>query len=105
MLPSSWASASAHCPTTWPNIGSTDPFALTADSEGGTVIRTQIRVALIVVAALCCPPAASAQDDAVLIPAEPDFTIINLPTSLRMPLFGSAIRVTHRFTRPLKCDE
>ena len=52
------------------------------------------------------PPAATPPppDDAVLKPAEPDFTLISLPTSLRLPPFKSAIRVTHRFTRPLKCD-
>jgi hypothetical protein len=38
---------------------------------------------------------------AALNPAEPDFTLINLPTSLRVPRFKSAFRVTHRFTRPL----
>ena len=40
-------------------------------------------------------------DDAVLKLAEPDFTLISLPTSLRLPKFKSAFRVTHRFTRPL----
>jgi hypothetical protein len=34
-------------------------------------------------------------------PAQPDFTLIGLPTTLRMPRFASAFRVTHRFTRPL----
>ncbi len=34
-------------------------------------------------------------------PAEPDFTLITLPTNLRLPQFKSAFRVTHRFTRPL----
>jgi hypothetical protein len=33
--------------------------------------------------------------------AQPDFTIITLPTSLRVPRFKSAFRVTHRFARPL----
>jgi hypothetical protein len=33
--------------------------------------------------------------------SEPDFTLIALPTTLRMPRFASAFRVTHRFTRPL----
>jgi hypothetical protein len=33
--------------------------------------------------------------------AQPDFTIVNLPTTLRVPRFGSAFRVTHRFGRPL----
>ena len=34
-------------------------------------------------------------------PQQPDFTLINLPTTLRMPLFRSSFRVTHRFGRPL----
>ncbi len=48
-------------------------------------------------------PAAAAEerDDAVFNPAQPDFTLISLPTSLRLPKFKSAFRVTHRFTRPL----
>ena len=32
---------------------------------------------------------------------QPDFTIITLPTTLRLPRFKSAFRVTHRFGRPL----
>ena len=31
--------------------------------------------------------------------AEPDFTIVNLPTTLRLPRMKSAFRVTHRFVR------
>jgi hypothetical protein len=33
--------------------------------------------------------------------AQPDFTIVTLPTTLRLPRFKSAFRVTHRFGRPL----
>jgi hypothetical protein len=44
------------------------------------------------------------EDDAVLKLAEPDYTLIALPTSLRLPKFKSAFRVTHRFTRPIDCD-
>lgn len=33
--------------------------------------------------------------------SEPDFTLVALPTTLRLPRFASAFRVTHRFTRPL----
>ena len=33
--------------------------------------------------------------------SQPDFTLIGLPTTLRLPRFSSAFRVTHRFTRPL----
>ena len=53
------------------------------------------------------PPAASAQDqpapasDRAVNPAQPDFTLNGLPTTLRIPRFGSSFRVTHRFTRSL----
>ena len=40
-------------------------------------------------------------DDSVLNRSQPDFTLINLPTGLRLPQWKSAFRVTHRFTRPL----
>ena len=33
--------------------------------------------------------------------AQPDFTLVALPTTLRLPKFKSAFRVTHRFFRPL----
>src|SRR6185503_6542200 len=32
---------------------------------------------------------------------QPDFTVITLPTTLRVPRFKSAFRVTHRFNRSL----
>jgi hypothetical protein len=51
------------------------------------------------------PALAQADDDpAALKLAEPDFTLIGLPTSLRLPTFRSSFRVTHRFTRPLNDD-
>jgi Membrane bound beta barrel domain (DUF5777) len=52
---------------------------------------------------LLMPSTARAQGDdpAALKLAEPDFTLVGLPTSLRLPTFRSAFRVTHRFTRPL----
>jgi Membrane bound beta barrel domain (DUF5777) len=43
----------------------------------------------------------SAPSDRAVDPSEPDFTLIGLPTTLRMPKYASAFRVTHRFTRPL----
>jgi hypothetical protein len=46
-------------------------------------------------------PAAEESDDSVLNRSQPDFTLINLPTGLRLPKWKSAFRVTHRFTRPL----
>ena len=51
-------------------------------------------------------PAAAAPDprderDLALNLAEPDFTTVNLPTTLRLPRMKSAFRVTHRFARSL----
>jgi hypothetical protein len=48
------------------------------------------------------PPAAQ-EDDPDLDPNrnQPDFVVINLPTTLRVPRYKSAFRVTHRFGRPL----
>jgi hypothetical protein len=41
------------------------------------------------------------RDDEELDLAEPDFTVVTMPTTLRMPKYKSAFRVTHRFARPL----
>jgi hypothetical protein len=41
-------------------------------------------------------------DDAVLNPAEPDFVVVNLPTTLRLPRFKSNFRLTHRFAGNLR---
>jgi hypothetical protein len=79
--------------------------------KGAAVSRSSVRAKLVV--CLCCarvlvPIAATAQtpsDDAVLNLAQPDFTVVNLPTSLRLPRWKSAFRLTHRFTRPINCDD
>ncbi len=49
------------------------------------------------------PPAATVDDDPDRDPnrSQPDFTLVNLPTTLRLPKYKSAFRVTHRFARPL----
>jgi hypothetical protein len=65
------------------------------------------RILVLVLGVVCLAPAAAraqSDDPASLKLAEPDFTLIGLPTSLRLPTFGSAFRVTHRFTRPLNDD-
>jgi hypothetical protein len=46
-------------------------------------------------------PSPAADDDLRINPAEPDFTLVSLPTALRVPRFKSAFRVTHRFTQAL----
>jgi hypothetical protein len=70
------------------------------------VIRTSTRLLFALAITLLVSPAVFAQseDPAVLKPAEPDFTLINLPTSLSLPRLKGDIRITHRFVRPLKCD-
>ncbi len=49
-------------------------------------------------------PAATApveDDDLSPSPMQPDFLLVNLPTTLRLPRYKLAFLVTHRFTRPL----
>ena len=64
-------------------------------------------VALLVAAPLAVyaqnAPVPATDDDPDLDPnrAQPDFALVNLPTTLRLPRFKSSFRVTHRFTRPL----
>ena len=52
------------------------------------------------------PPAPPA-NDVDLDPnlSQPDFSIVNLPTTVRLPRLKSAFRVTHRFRRPLGQDD
>jgi hypothetical protein len=67
--------------------------------------------ALILLLAIVIPTAAGAQTtapapdasdpDARIDPLQPDFNLVALPTTLRMPLHKFAFRVTHRFNRPL----
>lgn len=79
-----------------------------------------LRVSLLVLAAVVAmtPGAAFAQDssnpptpaaaqadepdtDGDLNLSQPDFNVITLPTTLRLPRYKSAFRVTHRFLRPM----
>jgi hypothetical protein len=46
--------------------------------------------------------AQSDDDDAKLRPAEPDFTLINLPTTLPLPVHGGNFHLTHRFAGNLR---
>ena len=43
----------------------------------------------------------AAPSERAVDPSQPDFTIVTLPTTLRIPRFASSFRVTHRFTRAL----
>lgn len=65
--------------------------------------QAMVAMALLLTMALL-PSRAEAQDDDPDLDinlAQPDFTLVSLPTTLRLPRYKSAFRVTHRFTRPL----
>jgi hypothetical protein len=51
--------------------------------------------------ALLLTAQAAPADDRDVDPVEPDFTVITLPTTLRLPEHALAFRVTHRFARGL----
>jgi hypothetical protein len=44
----------------------------------------------------------SDNDDAELVLAEPDFRVLNLPSTLRLPVHGSSFQLTHRFNGNLR---
>ena len=46
--------------------------------------------------------AGTADDDAAPVLAEPDFRVLNLPSSLRLPRHGSNFQLTHRFNGNLR---
>jgi hypothetical protein len=71
------------------------------------VLTLLMAVLVVANAAAQNPPAPPPADDADLDPnvSQPDFTIVNLPTTLRLPRLKSAFRVTHRFLRPLGQDD
>jgi hypothetical protein len=50
------------------------------------------------------PPVATATetDDAEVVLAEPDFRVLNLPSTLRLPRHGSSFQLTHRFNGNLR---
>lgn len=69
------------------------------------MLRPTPLVVLVLMCALVAPPAfaQAPQDDPDLDFSfeQPDFSLVTLPTTLRLPRFKSAFRVTHRFGRPL----
>jgi hypothetical protein len=69
------------------------------------VTRTLLRLCVAAALTVSLARPAFAQDDdddSVLKPAEPDFTLVGLPTALRLPKYKSAFRVSHRFEGPLR---
>jgi hypothetical protein len=64
-----------------------------------------ILTAIIFGAFLAAPVCAQEpDDDAQLRPAEPDFVVVNLPTTLPLPVHGGDFHLTHRFNENLRSD-
>ena len=64
------------------------------------------RRSCVIVLCLCLALGVAASGEAQLPgpepdPAQPDFTVINLPTTGQVPRHKFAFRLTHRFSRPL----
>jgi hypothetical protein len=75
-----------------------------ADTHRSIARVVSIGVLGIALLAPCSARAQSAaeHDDAELVLAEPDFRVLNLPSTLRLPLHGSNFELTHRFNGNLR---
>jgi len=58
--------------------------------------------AMLTAAAAQEPRPSTASDDADPVLAEPDFRVLNLPSTLRLPVHGSNFQLTHRFNGNLR---
>ena len=66
--------------------------------------RSAASLIVLLCAVLCAavPSAAQTPDpDRAVDPAQPDFTLSALPTTMRLPAGAFGFRLTHRFTRPI----
>jgi Membrane bound beta barrel domain (DUF5777) len=69
-------------------------------TRGATPAYAQAAPSASSTSAVAAQPA-SDDDDATLRPLEPDFTIVNLPTTLPLPRFKGNFHLTHRFNQNL----
>jgi hypothetical protein len=72
-----------------------------------TRLRRPLSFVFVICALLFLPPRplfaqTGGDDDAALQPAEPDYRVINLPTTLRLPVHKSSFELTHRFNGDLR---
>jgi hypothetical protein len=57
---------------------------------------------MLTAAAAQAPPTSTGTDDADPVVAEPDFRVLNLPSTLRLPVHASNFQLTHRFNGNLR---
>jgi hypothetical protein len=68
---------------------------------GATTAHAQAASSASSAATTTAQQGSSDDDDAALRPLEPDFTIVNLPTTLPLPRFKGNFHLTHRFNQNL----
>jgi hypothetical protein len=66
------------------------------------IICSLIQAAFTLPALAQAAATTASDDDAAPQPTEPDFTLINLPTTLRLPRYKSNFHLTHRFNGNLR---
>src|SRR5262245_2122913 len=72
-----------------------------ARNSGALAILTLVGILVAVAPARAQEPP---HDDAALDLAEPDFVLVNLPTTLRLPVHGGNFHLSHRFNENLRQD-
>ena len=72
------------------------------------LLKSLLLLGILAALALAPSPAfaqSTEDDDAALQPAEPDFRVVNVPTTLRLPLHKSNFELTHRFNGNLRLGD
>lgn len=92
--------AAAHTLPAWSESGTARRVDATAPDPIGSPDSPAQQIQTPDASSQQVPPVED-QDDAVFRPAEPDFTLLALPTSLNLPRFKSAVRITHRFRQEI----
>jgi hypothetical protein len=69
---------------------------------GATTAHAQAASSASSAATTTAQQGSSDDDDGALRPLEPDFTIVNLPTTLPLPRFKGNFHLTHRFNQNLR---
>jgi hypothetical protein len=68
------------------------------------ILTITLATAMLVGAAPGVRAQTADDDDAKLRPAEPDFTVVNIPTTLALPVHAGNFHLTHRFGENLRDD-
>jgi uncharacterized beta barrel domain-containing protein DUF5777 len=94
----------AQAPTTVPRFSFVIALGLSLGLApwGTTPALAQASSSASSATAATAQPASGDDDDATIRPLEPDFTVVNLPTTLPLPRFKGNFHLTHRFNENLR---